>query len=77
MAEHLANTFDSNATLLKGCLIKDDKSIHFVNIHLTFLADVMEMKGNFGKEHSPFNAGIQKHRIQRIFLHSTKSMEII
>ena len=37
----------------------------------------MEAKGNFGKKHSPIDAGVQKCAIQRVLLHSAKSMKMI
>ena len=37
MVEHLADTFDSNAAFLKGCIIKDGTSVILVGIHLIFI----------------------------------------
>ncbi len=37
MVEHFADTFDSNATFLKGCIIKDGTSVILVAIHLMLL----------------------------------------
>ena len=66
MVDHLAATFDSNATFLKGCIIKYGTSVMLVGIHLMLLENGMEAKGDFGKKHSPVNAGIQKCAIQRV-----------
>ena len=66
MAEHLADSFDSNAALLKGCIIKDGTSVMLVGIHLMLPKNDMEAKGDFGKKHSPVNVGIQKCAIQRV-----------
>ncbi len=65
MVEHLDDTFDSNATFLKGCIIKDGTSVMLVGIHLMLPKNSMEAKGNFGKKHSPVDAGVQKCAIQR------------
>ena len=45
MVEHLADSFDSNAALLKGCIIKDGTSVMLVGIHLMLLENGMEAKG--------------------------------
>ena len=66
MVEHLADSFDSNAALLKGCIIKHGTSVMLVSIHLMLLENGMEAKGNFGKKHSPVDAGVQKCAIQRV-----------
>ena len=66
MVEHLADSFDSNATFLKGCIIKYGTSVMLVGSHLMFLENGMEAKGDFGKKHSPVNAGVQKCAIQRV-----------
>mgnify|MGYP006960880897 FL=1 len=66
MAEHLADSFDSNAAFLKGCIIKDGTSVILVGIHLMLPENGMEAKGNFGKKHSPVDAGVQKCAIQRV-----------
>ena len=66
MVEHLVDSFDSNAALLKGCIIKDGISVMLVGIHLILLENGMEAKGNFGKKHSPVDAGVQKCAIQRV-----------
>lgn len=58
MVEHLADTFDSNAILLKGCVIREGTSVIFVSIHLMLLKDDMKSKGYFGKKHSPVDAGV-------------------
>lgn len=58
MGEHLADTFDSNAALLKGCIIKDGTSVMLVGIHLMLQENGMEAKGDFGKKHSPIDAGV-------------------
>ena len=50
VVEHLADTFDSNATLLKGSIIQDG----------------MEVMGNLGKKRSPVDAGFQNRTIQRV-----------
>ena len=49
MVEHLADSFDSNATFLKGCIIKYGTSVMLVGSHLMFLENGMEAKGDFGK----------------------------
>ena len=66
MVEHLADSFDSNTTFLKGCIIKDGTSVMLVGIHLMFPENGMKAKGNFGKKHSPVDAGVQKCAIQRV-----------
>ena len=66
MVEHLADSFDSNAALLKGCIIKHGTSVMLVSIHLMLLENGMEAKGNFGKKHSPVDACVQKCAIQRV-----------
>lgn len=66
MVEHLAGSFDSNAALLKGCIIKDGTSVMLVGIHLMLPENGMEAKGNLGKKHSPVDAGVQKCAIQRV-----------
>ena len=66
MIEHLADTFNSNATLLKGRIIKDGTSVNLIGIHPTLLKNVMEAKGDFGKEHPPVDASVQKRAIQRV-----------
>lgn len=66
MVEHLADSFDSNAVLLKGCIIKDGTSVMLVGIHLMLPENGMEAKGNLGKKHSPVDAGVQKCAIQRV-----------
>ena len=42
MAEHLADSFDSDTALLKGRIIKDGTSVIFVSIYLMLLKDGME-----------------------------------
>ena len=66
MVEHLVDSFDSNAALLKGCIIKHGTSVMLVSIHLMLLENGMEAKGNFGKKHSPVDAGVQQCAIQRV-----------
>ena len=66
MVEHLADSFDSNAALLKGCIIKDGSSVMLVGIHLMLPENGMEARGNFGKKHSPVDACVQKCAIQRV-----------
>lgn len=75
MVEHLADSFDSNAALLKGCIIKDGTSVMLVGIHLMLPENGMEAKGNFGKKHSPVDAGVQKCAIQRCSLTRRKVHE--
>ena len=52
--------------ILKGCIIKDGTSVILVGIHLMLPENGMEAKGDFGKKHSPVNAGVQKCAIQRV-----------
>ena len=66
MVEHLADSFDSNAALLKGCIIKDGTCVILVGIHLMLLENGMEAKGDFGKKHSPIDVSVQKCAIQRV-----------
>ena len=77
MIEHLTDTFNSNATLLKGRIIKDGTSVILVSVHLTLLENAMKAKGDFGKEHPPINASVQKRAIQHILRYSTKSLKMI
>ena len=37
----------------------------------------MKAKGDFGKEHPPINASVQKRAIQRVLRYSTKSLKMI
>lgn len=46
MAEHLADSFDSDTALLKGRIIKDGTSVIFVSIYLMLLKDGMEAQGD-------------------------------
>ena len=57
MAEHLADSFDSDTALLKGRIIKDGTSVIFVSMML--LKDGMEAQGDFGKEYPPVDASVQ------------------
>ncbi len=59
MAEHLADSFDSDTALLKGRIIKDGTSVIFVSIYLMLLKDGMEAQGDFGKEYPPVDASVQ------------------
>ena len=40
MVEHLADSFDSNAALLKGCIIKDGTSVMLVSILISHCKSV-------------------------------------
>lgn len=46
MAEHLADSFDSDTALLKGRIIKDGTSVIFVSIYQMLLKDGMEAQGD-------------------------------
>ena len=64
VVKHFADTFDSNTSLLKSCIIKDSTNFICISIHLTLLKDGVESKGYLSKEHSPVEALIQKCTIQ-------------
>ncbi len=60
VVEHLADSLDSYATFLKGCIIKDGRCVILVGIHLMLLENGMEAKGDIGKKHSPIDVIVQK-----------------
>ena len=72
MIEYLADTFNSNATLLKGRIIMDGTCAILVGIHLTLMKNTMKAKGDIGKEHKPINASVQKSAIN-VFLDTAQS----